>query len=408
MKALVTDELAKVLLGPKGASKDQIQAETGTKFVFSNKGEYYPSSHHRVLGIYAEETGSILKAFSHIVPRVIELGDAERRNGHVDGGEFIGKEPGEYMLRIAISKPMSGEIIGVHGSRIKELRRETGCKVFIDNNTIGGHQMTRIIGAPQALTFCLERIAEATQRECGTDEHIHWAQLVNFSEMDSFFPPEGGRNPVAPAWQDRERGQNGPVVAHSTKRRRGHGKDENGFEHSGVEGVDLFQADNNKGVSMIADAVDQLPPGSAEADGYGISFTLPTERVDLLQSDSELLGYVERHTGAKVEFFDAVDLADDQATRQVQLTGPLLMVYTAHLLLLKRVSDEETREQEEKAAAEAAEAEAERAAAEQAAVEQEEQERAAQEDPKALMAQIAELQAKVREAEARKTARLRL
>merc|ERR1712107_339449 len=71
---------------------------------------------------------------------------------------------------------------GHGGSRIKELRADTGTKVFIENDTIAGHQMVRVIGTPDAIHNCIGRLSDVLASEAGSEEHAQWARLINFSE----------------------------------------------------------------------------------------------------------------------------------------------------------------------------------------------------------------------------------
>lgn len=51
---------------------DASSGETGAKLVFSNKGDLYPSTGFRVLGVYGEDLHSILKALDQVgVGRIV-------------------------------------------------------------------------------------------------------------------------------------------------------------------------------------------------------------------------------------------------------------------------------------------------------------------------------------------------
>merc|ERR1740117_2269190 len=78
-KILCTDELTRMILGARGSNKDQIQEDTMTKLIFSNKGDYFPNSCFRVLVIYADEITSILQATEVILVLLIELAELERQ-----------------------------------------------------------------------------------------------------------------------------------------------------------------------------------------------------------------------------------------------------------------------------------------------------------------------------------------
>jgi len=186
VKVLCPDALVTSLMGPRGSTKDQLQMETGTKLIFSNKNDYYPESKYRVLGVFSDDLARLGLMFERILPRIVEMGDQEREvtpSWARETAEFVGKEPGEYLFRICIAKKVSSALIGREGGAIKRLRAETGAKIFIDNNTYAGHQLVRIIGGQDSILRCLERINEVVAKERGSEEEYQaWAQRVNFSE----------------------------------------------------------------------------------------------------------------------------------------------------------------------------------------------------------------------------------
>jgi hypothetical protein len=177
MKVLCNDELTKALLGPRGSTKDSIQAESGARMVFSNKAEYFPNTHFRVLAVYANDLSCINIVMNSVMNKLVECADQERSRPPPNGPDMLGKERGEYMLRLCVSIGHSREIIGPGGSQIKHLRSEFNIKLFIENETVFGHQMVRVIGQPQDILKGVETVTEIVQKESGSQEFHDWSQL---------------------------------------------------------------------------------------------------------------------------------------------------------------------------------------------------------------------------------------
>eukprot|EP00927_Polykrikos_kofoidii_P017765 TRINITY_DN18118_c0_g1_i1.p1 TRINITY_DN18118_c0_g1~~TRINITY_DN18118_c0_g1_i1.p1 ORF type:complete len:460 (-),score=70.29 TRINITY_DN18118_c0_g1_i1:318-1697(-) len=384
LKALCPDILVKAILGPRGSTKDEIQAETGARLVFSNKDDYYPGTQLRVLGIYADDFARIVNAFEWVIPKIIDLGDQERMGQqppqHGSASDFLGKEAGEYLIRLCVSKCSSGEIIGPGGSRIKELRLQTGTKIFIDNETHFGHQVARIIGPPEGLQRCVERVAEASRLDFGAEEYASWAQLVNFTErVRGEGTGDAGRSSRRPrregaggadAWPRKGNQQDTDVQPpkHGTRGQwpLGSGDEEGSFEQKNPFGTGVDNnteiaevggwsgeaqppppggAEATERVGLLAEAIGRLPPGAAGV-AYSMRFELPSCRIDGLAQE-EYVAHVQQTTSVHINVDDeAEDAEDPWSNRSVNLIGPLVSIYTAHLLLLKRVKEAEQQEVE--------------------------------------------------------------
>eukprot|EP00405_Crypthecodinium_cohnii_P029247 CAMPEP_0206503874 /NCGR_PEP_ID=MMETSP0324_2-20121206/55061_1 /ASSEMBLY_ACC=CAM_ASM_000836 /TAXON_ID=2866 /ORGANISM="Crypthecodinium cohnii, Strain Seligo" /LENGTH=510 /DNA_ID=CAMNT_0053992759 /DNA_START=60 /DNA_END=1592 /DNA_ORIENTATION=+ len=183
-KALVTDSLAAALLGGGGSVKDTIQQETGVKLVFSNRNDYYPHSHYRVLGIYSDSEHTLVRAYEHIVAKVAEVADEEARNPPPHGCDLLGKEPGEYVFRFCITRKMCTLVIGNGGQTVSSIRQESGAKVFIDNETWAGHRSGRIIGGKDSVLRALTMVSELVQRDCQDPTFTDFAKIINFGDKD--------------------------------------------------------------------------------------------------------------------------------------------------------------------------------------------------------------------------------
>lgn len=367
-KVLVTDNLAASILGARGAVKDEIQQETGTKLVFSNRGDYFPHTYFRVLAIYSDDPHNIMRAFEWILPRIVDAGEEERKNPPKEGPELLGKEPGEYVFRFCVTKKMSSHIIGSGGVNIKQIRTETGAKVFIENDTQLGHRLCRIIGQPDQILPCLEMVSEYVNREAEDQENFYscFAGIVNFGQAAA----EGWTPPVEQ--QDHDKGGHGKGWGGSGGHKGGGGgyRDDSdwgggGKAHVvkpkqptgpppsyevGEDATETGPCDPPLGsvqeeVDGLADILGQLPQGAAQLQ-YSISCEIPHYQVMVLTAnDAEYVRYVEEATGTNASFDEGDGSGGPEEGRPMTLVGPLLSVYTAHAMMMQKLRVTEAEEQ---------------------------------------------------------------
>lgn len=71
-EALIPDVFASSLLRDKGTLKDQLQEESGTRLVFSNKGDFFPDTQLRVLGVPRPSLEQIDRLSDEVYSDVLE------------------------------------------------------------------------------------------------------------------------------------------------------------------------------------------------------------------------------------------------------------------------------------------------------------------------------------------------
>lgn len=348
MKVLCNDEFTKALLGPRGSMKDSIQADSGARLVFSNKNDYFPNSPFRVLAVYANDTGSINTVIQAVILKLVECADRElaiKGKGSDGKGkdqskgcqDMIGKERGEYVLRLCVSVAQSRAIIGPGGSSIKQLRSDFGIKLFIENETVFGHQMVRVIGPPEAILKGVEHVNEIIQGESGTQDFREWSQLVNFGELAGGEGgyDEGGRGGY------REGGDQQSWDQAWTPSWEQEGR--NGWRGANSAPVSL-----HPGVESVAELVSSLNAdfgGAADLD-YCITCMLPEAHAELVSGENaEYFAEVTQQTSANIEFGDEIHTDDPEwSTREVKISGPMMSIYAAHLKIMKKAQDVEREE----------------------------------------------------------------
>lgn len=239
LKVLCPEALTKVLLGPRGETKDAIQNDTHARLMFSNRGDYYPQTWLRVLALVAEDASSINKALEHVVAKLVESAEEERERPAQQGSELLGRDPGEYVMRVCLTKRSTSAVIGTGGTNIKALRSSTGAKVYIENDTFVHHQMVRIIGTPESLLQCMVQVHEFVQQN---DAEVDYGllRLINFSEAMAESGAGGGSWDVPPQ-HDRGKGFKGkaPEASHYPPREHGKGGKGKGYhEPAHYKGAD--------------------------------------------------------------------------------------------------------------------------------------------------------------------------
>lgn len=360
-KALCTESLTTVLLGSRAAIKEQIQQETGSKLVFSNKGDHFPRTELRVLGVFSEEARQILRALELILIRIIELGDEEKARPPPAGPEHLGKEPGEYVFRLCLCRQMAGLLIGSAGENVKRLRKDTGAKVFIDNDTVAGHRLVRVIGPAASIMSCLQQVHDIIQSDRETEEFQHeYSRVINFSAMDGDAGrrEDGGRGGAGGGGGGREhdrdrrrddgRGRDdgrarddgrGRELERERERDHSRGGEHFGGSHSSGKPPRLDRAAGEL-LDMLAQDLSQFPPGTVEFH-HCVSCAIPAAKVGALVGRSgEFVRRVEEQTRAKVDIARE-GLGDE---RQMSCTGPLASIYNAHALMMQRLQEIENSE----------------------------------------------------------------
>jgi len=117
-------------------------------------------------------------------------------------------------------------------------------------------------------------------------------------------------------------------------------------------GHDAARSSCDPGVEQLTEALHLMPEGTA-AMQYSTHFSLPDSLRRTWRELQEFHEYLEQTTGAKIEAQDEAEAGpsrgDAESSRQVSLVGPLMGIYAAHILLMKKAMEVEREEREEAA-----------------------------------------------------------
>jgi len=236
---------------------------------------------------------------------------------------------GEYVFRVALPSLIRGKLIGTKGANIKSLREETGAKIFVENDIFEGHQYTRIIGPEDVITRALQTINNLVQEEADSEEYVRWASLQWFQPTSS---PSGGPSRDHEARRD----------SHGWDRDPGHSWDQEkrGAKHDPLR--DLLHQHNDQGspVGSIHSLMGEFPNGALQME-HAVCCNLPNKSVGaLIGTKGEYVRFVERSTGTRIIFKEVEREVDDQH-RTMMVVGPLMWVYVAHCMIMKKYHEKE-------------------------------------------------------------------
>jgi hypothetical protein len=313
-KVLCPDALVKAILGPRGTYKDQMQEESGCKLVFSNRDEYFPGTHFRILVIYGPSPEAVGSIIDKILEHLVTLGNEEQQSRPSGEPDFLGKESGEYCLRSIIGLQTTPGLIGAKGANLQAIRQECNAKVFIDNDKSYEHQVMRIIAGVDGLHKAVQKINEYVQQSCEESWFPEWAMIRTFPEH---VPPANSR------WEgERERSPRratsswapGPAVVPPRGR------------------APVQQSSEDSRLQAMSATVQEMYPETLDAE-FTIECVLEPRKVSaLIGKKGEHVKSVRQMTGTNIVFGE-VDQDDSQ---KMTVKGPLFGIYRAHAMLMKR------------------------------------------------------------------------
>ncbi|CAJ1431636.1 unnamed protein product [Effrenium voratum] len=240
---------------------------------------------------------------------------------------------------------MSSAIIGPKGANARAIREDSGCKVAVDSNIIGGHQLVKLVGEPRGLRVAIAMVNRHIQDQCGSPAYSDWASVKCFDRSGNpvYMPP-------AETFGKGERGGQHGHASHTSQERedrertpRGQGgpcdlclRLDDPLIRLPVRPTSLKQPESEVDAALL-DALSQtataFPPGGLDIE-YTITCELPSEKVGLLIGrKGEDVQRIRKSTGTYVHFDPVQDGAEGQT---LVIRGPLLQVYRAHALLMRR------------------------------------------------------------------------
>ncbi|KAG1677905.1 hypothetical protein FOA52_001323 [Chlamydomonas sp. UWO 241] len=125
-KLLVPNPVAGSIIGKSGANIEQLQRSSGARIQLSRTGEFYPGTSDRVL-LLSGTLHSVLTSIFLILEKVSrDGGNAARR----DGGPI---EPGQPMVKLALSRRLCGLLIGHKGQTVRDFINDSGSTIRVQS-----------------------------------------------------------------------------------------------------------------------------------------------------------------------------------------------------------------------------------------------------------------------------------
>ncbi|CAK9118729.1 unnamed protein product [Durusdinium trenchii] len=238
---------------------------------------------------------------------------------------------------------MSSAIIGPKGNNARAIREESACKVVIDSNVTSGHQQVKLIGEPRGLHLALQMVNRHIQDQFGTPGYTDWSTIKSFDRSGNPIHCSPGelnfgradvrhdaRGYDAHEERERERTPRGPAAPAPGPRGRVAIPPPSSL--TTVTAPDRGEVDSSL-LTALVDTARTFPAGALEAE-YTITCELPSDKVGLLIGKrGEDVQRIRKATGTYVHFDPVQDGADGQT---LTIRGPMLKVYRAHALLMRR------------------------------------------------------------------------
>lgn len=344
-KVLCPEALVSSVIGPRGTTKEELQAETGCKLIVSNRDDFYPGTRLRMLVIYCDNPSGIVSALERIVQNIGHCAEKEQLDPHAVRGnesDFLGKEPGECVLRAAIPTKASGAIIGSKGANIQAIREEFNARVFIDRGIEQGHQVLRLVATLENMRMVALRINDCVQEECQTDAFREWAALRSFSGVSG-----GGYHEKGGGHHEKGGGYDSGKGAEHQHWGKGGGRQESrggGRPRSRSRGRrDSAGSQRMGAMQALAAAIADFPEGGLDEEQH-VTCDLPRDKVSaLIGKSGEHVRSVRKDTNTNIHF----DEAKGSETQTMTIKGRLMDVYRAHALMMRKYHESDAERQAE-------------------------------------------------------------
>jgi len=213
------------LIGSSGVTRQEIEQECSAHIRISGRDQFYPGTRCRKLIIAADEWTNISAVLEKMVDKMVDRVASDNEKGKGKGKEdevegLLGKEPGEYIFRVLLPQSATGRLIGQAGGNIKQIREDTGAKLFVDEKKYGSHQLLKVVGVPETLRNALIAVAGIVEEELLEANLPDWGHaMITEHEGGEYHDEPKGKG------KDREKGKD-----------KGKGKSKSGYDSGGYGG----------------------------------------------------------------------------------------------------------------------------------------------------------------------------
>lgn len=345
MKVLCPEELIGCLMGSGGCVKRAMEEETGAHLLVSQRDQHFPGTRLRILTILHESGDGVLSVLSRIIDKIVECGEKESMS-QMPAAEpdFLGKNPGQYVCRIAVHPKTATAIIGPKGQNVVQIREEAKSLVSIGPEPDARwweHQTVKVIASSEGIYQSLQRINDYVQQEAGTPHFKEWV-LSPCPASDPQDSGSGGHQagghvaptPKAPAAFSSHHARERPASSYEPER-----EPERERSPRRNRGEEIYESPSmedsiNGALRIIDNTFNMFPPGAVD-DTYIIECEMPRDKVGaMIGTKGEYVKEVIRSTNTQIKFSSDKDRQSESQTMTIQ--GQIIDTYRAHAMMMKK------------------------------------------------------------------------
>ncbi|KAF4656240.1 Component of the SF3b subcomplex of the U2 snRNP [Perkinsus olseni] len=157
IKLLVSNALAGSIIGPHGSRLSKLELDTATVIRISPKGQFFPTTHDRVMVIAAKDGQGASRAIRRICGTILKLGchlhSTQQSRGH--------QKDVSIALRLAVPKSTVNSIIGHGGVHARRLEASTGVALVVGERIQGCQErVVELYGPSERIIIAVCDLAE--------------------------------------------------------------------------------------------------------------------------------------------------------------------------------------------------------------------------------------------------------
>lgn len=298
LKFLVPEALASAVIGKGGQVIANMRQSAQAKIGLTDHNDFFPGTDCRVLTAQANTAEQLMQVSNLIISKVADCAEASP-------SDSVGQS-GELKLRVLVPRAAVGSIIGKGGANVKQLREDSGAKIFISDavgSGPGAEQVVAISGRESAIEHVVSEVNNAIQ---ALNEEP-WFQVWASSTTGGAYGGSWGNAATGGG----KGGRNGSSASFS-----------------------------NPGVELMVQVAQGMPRYVMEdSRGFALSCVVPNKLVGgIIGRGGSGTKEVQNLTGTKIGIREIPGDADN---RSMNIAGPLANTCVAYMMMMKRYLDSE-------------------------------------------------------------------
>lgn len=343
LKMLVNNLVAGSIIGKNGSIITSIEQQTGCTLKLSPSNCYFPKTTERVV-VMSGKLEEINNAVLIILDKAKEIASQYAYDPHV------GHQLSKLSCKLVVPKSAVSGIIGKEGQQVKELQASTLARIHISVREEGLNERTvTISGTPSAMQNAALRIIQAIQNSPNLKDHMyvvynkHLNSIASSGGNDTGGIKVVGNVPLNNAIGGMRAagsggGANGApigVLYHQYLGEGASGYNSSVLQYAGTAGMNpiVHPVYGGLGVTGAQHQYDTIYNTHCE-----ITVQIPDNCVGgIIGKNGGCLTDIIHATGARIQVSPKGDLIPDTNNRKVVISGGVLQVHQAHIMLLQRL-----------------------------------------------------------------------